>query len=461
MKLELFALLVVAMFGVLPKGQAQLGDRLARAAARGAERAIERKAEEKAAEAVEEALSKPKDQPESDGSDGALESDYGQGAEGQGANGADNTSSSGSSPSERGKGSTANGALASPFRADSKFDFEAGQTIIYYDDFGRVSIGDFPTGYNTLGSAEVVTVSSAPGKWLRLNQQTSGLSFIDVPTLPADFTVEFDVIHDVPTEGYRYQSNLGLIFTDAGPEAEVDEDLRVGDKTATFWIRRDISRGFLSAMTKYAPATDYSRGTETQLDAHFNESSRGKPQHVAFWRQGRRIRMYINQQKVFDVPMAWPDSEPITGLRFFGAMSEVDDSYYVSNIRIAKGAPDTRSKLLTEGKLVTYGITFASGSDKLEPGSAGTLKSIATVLSENPAMKLSIVGHTDSNGNPTDNQSLSERRAAAVKTALSNNYGIAADRLSTAGKGEAEPLSTEDSAAAKARNRRVVLEVKK
>ena len=114
-----------------------------------------------------------------------------------------------------------------------------------------------------------------------------------------------------------------------------------------------------------------------------------------------------------------------------------------------------RSKLLTEGKLVSYGIYFDVNSDKLKPQSAGTLKEIATVLTENPSLRVRIVGHTDSDGDDASNLSLSKRRGASVVTALSNSYGIAADRLESDGKGETEPVAANDSAVNKALNRRV------
>jgi len=70
-------------------------------------------------------------------------------------------------------------------------------------------------------------------------------------------------------------------------------------------------------------------------------------------------------------------------------------------------------------------------------------------------MKIKIIGHTDSDGNSLSNQTLSEQRANAVKTALINEFNITADRLQTGGKGSGQPVSKENTAAAKAMNRRV------
>ena len=57
------------------------------------------------------------------------------------------------------------------------------------------------------------------------------------------------------------------------------------------------------------------------------------------------------------------------------------------NIRIATGLPDVRNKLLTEGKLVTYGIYFDVNKDVVKPESYGTLKGIAAILNEVPDVK--------------------------------------------------------------------------
>ncbi|HWG71730.1 MAG TPA: OmpA family protein, partial [Steroidobacteraceae bacterium] len=78
-------------------------------------------------------------------------------------------------------------------------------------------------------------------------------------------------------------------------------------------------------------------------------------------------------------------------------------------------------------------------------------------LKKNPDWKLNIVGHTDGIGNDAANLSLSRRRSAAVKAALVDRYGIAADRLSTEGFGASQPQARNDTPEGRARNRRVEL----
>jgi outer membrane protein OmpA-like peptidoglycan-associated protein len=127
----------------------------------------------------------------------------------------------------------------------------------------------------------------------------------------------------------------------------------------------------------------------------------------------------------------------------------------LSNIRIAIGAPDMRSKLMTEGKLITYGIYFDVNKDVVKPESFGTLKGIADVLKENPDVRVKIVGHTDNDGADAANLDLSKRRGASVKDELVKTFGIEASRLETDGMGETKPVAPNDTPVNKALNRRV------
>ncbi|MBK8673929.1 MAG: OmpA family protein [Bacteroidetes bacterium] len=95
---------------------------------------------------------------------------------------------------------------------------------------------------------------------------------------------------------------------------------------------------------------------------------------------------------------------------------------------MAVGAPDTRNKLITEGKYSTTGILFDVNSDKIKPESFGTLKDIAAVLSENPDVKIKIIGHTDSDGEDAKNLELS-KNSRISKIALNKDFGISLDAI--------------------------------
>src|SRR5262249_18660726 len=181
----------------------------------------------------------------------------------------------------------------------------------------------------------------------------------------------------------------------------------------------------------------------------------GKRVHVAMWRQRQRVRVYMNEEKVWDLPRAVSTSAKFDSLVFFVRGGCGNCEYYFANLRVAAGAADTRNKLLTEGKWITHGILFDVNSDKIKAESYGTLKEIAGILMENAGLKIQIVGHTDSEGDATANRDLSKRRAASVKAALTREFSIDAARIDTDGKGATQPVDKNDNPAGKANNRRV------
>jgi len=84
----------------------------------------------------------------------------------------------------------------------------------------------------------------------------------------------------------------------------------------------------------------------------------------------------------------------------------------------------------------------------------GIINKIAEMMNEHPELKFSIEGHTDNDGDLDANQKLSEDRAATVKNKL-ESMGISADRMSSKGFGESNPIATNNTAEGKANNRRV------
>jgi outer membrane protein OmpA-like peptidoglycan-associated protein len=165
----------------------------------------------------------------------------------------------------------------------------------------------------------------------------------------------------------------------------------------------------------------------------------------------------MNEEKVLDLPRAFAAGKTYDMMMFeiWSDMNNDVDRYLINNLNLAVGAPDTRNKLITEGKFVTTGILFDVNSDKIKPESYGVLKEIAGVLNENPEVKVKIVGHTDSDGKDADNLVLSKRRAESVKAALINEFKIDATRMDTDGKGESQPVDKNDTPQGKANNRRV------
>ncbi|MBP7453601.1 MAG: OmpA family protein [Ottowia sp.] len=119
----------------------------------------------------------------------------------------------------------------------------------------------------------------------------------------------------------------------------------------------------------------------------------------------------------------------------------------------------TARKMLDEldkaGFIALY-LNFDTGKWDIRPESAGVVKEITALMQQQPALKISIEGHTDNVGTPAANKTLSENRARAVMQAVVAQ-GIAADRLRSAGHGQERPIADNRSEDGRANNRRVEL----
>jgi outer membrane protein OmpA-like peptidoglycan-associated protein len=109
-----------------------------------------------------------------------------------------------------------------------------------------------------------------------------------------------------------------------------------------------------------------------------------------------------------------------------------------------------------EGILVTFesGILFDVDSDALRPAARENLKNLAGNLQKYRRTNVLLVGHTDSTGSETYNQALSNRRASAAALFLASQ-GLTRPRVETAGRGELEPVASNDNERDRQRNRRV------
>lgn len=121
------------------------------------------------------------------------------------------------------------------------------------------------------------------------------------------------------------------------------------------------------------------------------------------------------------------------------------------------GATVTR---VGEGIAVTFasGLLYDFDSDVVKPTAAQNLKTLAASLDKYPNTDILIVGHTDATGSDSYNQGLSERRARAAQNYLVGE-GVAPGRLRSAGRGETEPIASNDTEAGQAQNRRVEIAI--
>ncbi len=345
---------------------------------------------------------------------------------------------------------TNRGQDGSSFSTYNKFDFVPGDKILAFDDFKQDAIGDLPAKWNSTGGAEIVKVNGSDFNWVQLTGSEAIFSPQYTAKMPDNCTVDFDMIVTFNQESNWYQRFYIEIISSAKLAAASEKAYMPSNTGVSFEV---VPR------SKEIKAVSYVKGeTITESLGQYSKLNIRKPIHVSIMRQQQRVKIYFDEKKVYDLPQALAIA-PNYYMRFGTFVQDEGDSettkMYISNLRYAVGKPDMRNKLLTEGKLVTRGILFDSGSAIIKPQSAGVLKEIAAVLNENPQLKVKIVGHTDSDGDNAKNLQLSEQRAMAIKTALVNDFKVNEDHMTAEGKGETQPSDVNTTTVGKANNRRV------
>ncbi|TNF44814.1 MAG: OmpA family protein [Cytophagales bacterium] len=338
------------------------------------------------------------------------------------------------------------GGSSSPsLQTYSNFDFIPGERVIAFEDFSQDAVGDFPARWNTNSSGEVVTIDGLEGKWMVFADE--GVLYPEfVEALPENCTIEFDLA--VIKENAVLTK---LMFIDENQSPNL---LDAGNANSTI-IELEPIVGNTAIFSFNANGDAVVENTKPQKQFFIPEGEEYTLVKVSIWKQKSRLRVYLNESKVWDIPRAFQAEGKYRFALGTATFFIENREFLMSNLRFAVGQPDTRSKLITDGKFITQGIVFDSGSASIKPESFGVLKEIASVLSENPSVNVHIIGHTDSDGDLSLNQSLSQKRAESVKSALSGQFGIDASRMSTEGKGESEPIADNGSPDGKAQNRRV------
>jgi len=131
----------------------------------------------------------------------------------------------------------------------------------------------------------------------------------------------------------------------------------------------------------------------------------------------------------------------------------------------ASPAPSAAPSPGESKRIVLRGINFDFNKSNIKREFVPVLDEAAQILKDNASINVTIEGHTDSIGSDAYNQRLSERRAMAVKHYLVSK-GVAADRLTTVGRGEKDPVAPnttpdgKDNPEGRAMNRRAELKVR-
>lgn len=216
----------------------------------------------------------------------------------------------------------------------------------------------------------------------------------------------------------------------------------------------------------YDSTRDSAAGSYTNFLANFSGGQRdliknNRSEYVMYAADASTVRTGTFQKgntTVRLVAIDWP-KEDATYKSKQGAYIAVDivETKAMEQNMVVVSASDISKSITANGKVAIYGILFDTGKADVKPESKPSLEQIAAFLKAEPAVKLHVVGHTDSVGGFDSNLALSKRRADAVAAALAKDYGIAANRMVGNGVASLAPVASNSSDEGRAENRRVEL----
>ena len=322
----------------------------------------------------------------------------------------------------------------------ANYDFVPGERVLFAEDFSKDRVGNFPKRFELLeGNMEIVEWQGK--RWLRVS--SAGEFTVELPeTLPERFTIEFDLtipwggmsVYGHPKAGYSGTAGAtNSVVVVQGSKAGVYRGQNKGESTVD---PRNVMKG---------------------LSDQYSKAGISEPYRVRIQGDGKYLKVYLNETRVSNIPNA--DFARTKQLTF-----EFDNNTWngdqapplLGNLSINAGGKELYDALVADGRVSTQGILFDTGSDVIKPHSTPTLEEILAMLKDHADLKLAIEGHTDNVGDAAANQSLSEKRAAAVKAYLVSK-GIEASRLESKGLGATKPKAANDTAEGRQTNRRVEL----
>ena len=422
-RLTLLPGLLLAAFalGALPStSEAQFGKRLKDAVKRTAEDKAIQKATTEESKAMDGALEGSGEATEAPAEAGAAQPSA---AAPAAASSADSEPSPGAAPvapKTAGEGAFVN------------FDFVPGDRVLFYDDYSGDNVGDFPRRLEFAeGNAEIAEWEGS--RWLRVSKSAK-FAIVLPATLPDRFTLEFDYVTND-----RASSSWPILLNTSDAKDNWESQ---GGHNPTVRFNTDEGGVYVGKIEASGPA-----GGDFQ----------NKVNRARIMADGKYTKVYVNGVRVGNGPNA--DLGRSNRVQFWIPVYDHSGANVtlLGPVRVAAGGKKLYDALTEKGRVATQGIYFDTGSDAIRQESAPTLKEIGTMLKDHADLKIAIEGHTDNVGKAESNQALSEKRAAAVRKYLIDNYQIDAARLEAKGMGQTKPAGSNDTAEGRQQNRRVEL----
>jgi OOP family OmpA-OmpF porin len=319
-------------------------------------------------------------------------------------------------------------AVAEDMTLYTRYDFIPGDKVIFYDDMKDDEVGEFPYRWNLdRGVYEVVRFGGE--FWVMATDDGSIRPKIPHAALPPKYTVELEFYDNGP----EYTGNYFYIRWVDGDGDNIGEfGITAGDDTWLSIQNRTLASKRLSKKVAQGIHTMRIMATD------------------------RSIKCYIDEERVANVPRI-EGFNPVGFRLYHRPYRDPENPTLFRGFRFAEGGKSMREQLDEDGKIVTHGILFDSDSYTIKGESYKTLSELGQLLQDDPELRLSIEGHTDSDGSEEHNITLSQNRANSVLEFLVATYGIDRSRLEAKGWGESQPVDTNDTAEGKANNRRVEL----
>jgi len=408
--------------------QAQFGQRLGNAVQKAAENTTVKKAEQKTSTAVGKGIDKATDL-NTYKDDGKAEENVETGKAGNQPASSTSSISPASPTSSPVSPITPTQTPQQDIMAWNKFDFVSGDEIMFDDNQVSEKLGEFPSMWDmTKGNIEISNINSE--NCIALFKVAGITPLMKTPKnyLPEDFTIELDFYQ---SDGKGLEGMYEFNILDGNTKILF---IKIWENASNKEIGMEI-RSTGGENRRISETVDYNRGWN-RLSISFNK---------------RALKVYVNEKRVGNAPN-------IAQGKWFSISTYLntgrETKFFIRNVRIAKGAVPLYDRMMSDGKFITYGITFDVGKSTIKSESMGEINRIVALMNENPDLKFSVEGHTDSTGSAATNQTLSEARSQSVVDKIVEN-GIARDRLKAAGKGQNSPIADNGTDEGRAKNRRV------
>ena len=334
----------------------------------------------------------------------------------------------------------------------AKCDFVPGDDLFFEDDFSQERLGEFPLRWELFDG--YVEIASIEGRKV-LAFTDNGLGQVTPNMnekwawLPDSFTLEYDMYLAPINEEEESTLGMEVIFGSRGQSDYYNAGSVVG-----FYYCENGSSNMEWSLNK--PGSDMrssgqkALGLNTGTTDYASDSpiKAGEWNHFAFSFNKRAFKGYVNGFRVINVP-----AMEAPGYFYFNSTSPYRFSG-ISNVRLCEGAVPLYDRLINDGKIVSYNITFETGKAELKQESIIELQRIAALMEQYPDLAFEVVGHTDNTGSDKVNDPLSQQRAETIVAALVE-LGINEARLTPVGKGSHEPLVSNKTPEGRAKNRRV------